>query len=94
MSVSGFTVETFGKLYRACGNCDNMYERHVIISDVTATDGDLIAGINSNYGDTATISGLTDSNVEEICEQFEGNDTGDEPTSIGTGADGTYCIIN
>lgn len=42
--MSGFTVEDFGKLYRACGNCDSMYERHVVISDVTASNGDLIAG--------------------------------------------------
>ncbi|KAJ4396117.1 hypothetical protein N0V93_000334 [Gnomoniopsis smithogilvyi] len=94
LSVSGFTVEDFGKLYRACGNCDSMYERHVVISDVTASNGDLIAGINSNYGDTAKISGLTASGVETICERFEGNDSGDEPTSLGTGNDGTYCIIS
>lgn len=31
LSVSGFTVDTFGKLYRSCGNCDTMYERHVIM---------------------------------------------------------------
>lgn len=94
LSLSDFTVGSFGKLYRACGNCDDMFERHVIISGVTATDGDLIAGINSNYGDTATITGLTSSGVETVCEQFEGNDTGDEPTSISTEADGTYCIVN
>lgn len=92
MSVSGFTVEDFGKMYRACGNCDSSYERHVIISDCTATNGDLIAGINSNFGDTATISGLTSSGVETICERFEGI-VGGEPESLGTGADGTYCII-
>lgn len=26
VSISGFTVETFGKLYRSCGNCKTMYE--------------------------------------------------------------------
>ncbi|KAI6857202.1 hypothetical protein KC334_g22121, partial [Hortaea werneckii] len=35
MSVSGFTVDDFGKLYRSCGNCDTMYERHVIFDDIT-----------------------------------------------------------
>lgn len=46
MSVSGFTVESFGKLYRSCGNCKTMYERHVIFNDITATDGKSLAGIN------------------------------------------------
>ena len=55
LSVDGFTVETFGKLYRSCGNCKTMYERHVIFNDITATDGKSLAGINSNYGDTATV---------------------------------------
>lgn len=124
MSITGFTVEDFGKLYRSCGNCDSMYERHVVMvrtdytasrhtaflpsrlrepmltiltikqSDITATNGDLLAGINSNYGDTAKISGVSASGVGEICERFEGNDSGDEPTSIGAGNDGTYCIIS
>lgn len=44
MSISGFTVGSFGKLYRACGNCKNSFERHVIIDGVTASDGDLLAG--------------------------------------------------
>lgn len=56
LSVSGFTVETFGKLYRSCGNCKSMFERHVIFDNISATDGKSLAGINSNYGDTATVS--------------------------------------
>ncbi|KAH6658208.1 pectate lyase, partial [Truncatella angustata] len=45
LSVSDFTVDTFGKLYRSCGNCDSMYERHVIMDSITASDGDMLAGI-------------------------------------------------
>lgn len=63
-------------------------------SDVTASNGDLIAGINSNYGDSAKISGLSASGVSEVCERFKGNSNGAEPTSVGTGNDGTYCIIS
>ena len=62
-----------------------MYERHVDISGVTAVSGKLLAGINSNYGDTAKFTSSTASDVKEICEEFEGNDNGDEPTSISTG---------
>ncbi|WPV10357.1 Pectate lyase H [Fulvia fulva] len=85
MSVSGFTVESFGKLYRSCGNCKTMYERHVIFNDITATDGKSLAGINSNYGDTATFKSVTTSGVSDICVEYEGNDTGDEPEEISNG---------
>lgn len=93
IAISDFTVEDFGKLYRSCGNCDSMYERHVTIDGVTASSGDLLAGINSNYGDSATITNTVATDVEEICEQFEGTSDGSEPSSVGTGADGTYCIF-
>ena len=47
VSISGFTVSDFGKLYRSCGNCDSMFERHVIIDGVAASDGSEIAGTSS-----------------------------------------------
>lgn len=72
------------------------HERHVVISDVRATGpGTAIAGINANYGDTATLSGLTitgDSGRDtDVCARFEGNDSGDEPSETGSGPDGTHC---
>lgn len=44
ISVSGFTVESFGKLYRSCGNCDSMTDRHVILDSISATAGKELAG--------------------------------------------------
>lgn len=44
LSVSDFVVEDFGKLYRSCGNCDSMYERHFSMSGGSATSGKIIAG--------------------------------------------------
>ncbi|KAK3687014.1 hypothetical protein LTR37_019223 [Vermiconidia calcicola] len=85
LSVSGFTVDTFGKVYRSCGNCDEMRERHVIMDDITATGGSQIAGINSNYGDTATLTNIKVSDVEDICVTYTGNDTGEEPEENGSG---------
>ncbi|KAK7549961.1 pectate lyase [Phyllosticta citricarpa] len=86
VSISGFLVEDFGKLYRSCGNCDTMYERHVIIDGVQATSGDILAGINSNYGDTATITNTCAKQVETICEEFQGTDDNSaEPSSSGSG---------
>jgi hypothetical protein len=57
-----------------------MYERHVTIEGVTAVDGSsTLVGINSNYGDTATIKSDTCvEGVETVCAEYEGNDTGDE----------------
>jgi pectate lyase len=71
-----------------------MYERHVIISGVSASDGSSLAGINENYGDSATFSDVTVSDVDDICVTYEGNDSGEEPTKTGSGADGTYCIYD
>ncbi|KAI5369406.1 Putative pectate lyase PlyH/PlyE, pectin lyase/virulence factor [Septoria linicola] len=91
LSVSGFTVEGFGKLYRSCGNCKTMYERHVIFDDVTASEGKSLAGINSNYGDTATFTNVVASGVSDICVEYKGNDTGDEPEEISSGPS-SACI--
>ncbi|KAL9106881.1 MAG: hypothetical protein Q9227_008129 [Pyrenula ochraceoflavens] len=85
ISISGFTVEDFGKLYRSCGNCDSMPQRHVIMDDISATEGSELAGINSNYGDTATLTNIKVSGVDDICVTYTGNDTGDEPTENGSG---------
>ncbi|KAF9877457.1 pectate lyase [Colletotrichum karsti] len=85
LSVSGFTVSDFGKLYRSCGNCKTMSERHVILDNINASSGKLLAGINSNYGDTATFTNIVASSVKEVCTEFEGNDSGAEPTEKSSG---------
>ena len=95
--IDGFQVEDFGKLYRSCGNCKSgQGKRTVVIRNVTATfKGGSLAGINTNYGDSATFSRITivgDTKKKiVICNKFIGNSTGKEPTSNGSGADGTYC---
>lgn len=70
-----------------------MGKRTSKISGVKAYSGKVLAGINSNYGDTATISSDNcATSVKEICTEFEGNDTGDEPTEISSGASAS-CIF-
>lgn len=69
-----------------------MSERHVTIDGVSATTGDLLAGVNENFGDTATITNTVATDVKVICERFEGTEGDGEPTSIGEGADGKTCI--
>jgi hypothetical protein len=86
VTIDGFTVDTFGKLYRSCGNCKQSAERHIVVKKVKASNGKLLVGINSNFGDTATIDGVTcASSVKEICEEFEGTTPGNEPKSVSTG---------
>jgi hypothetical protein len=94
--VSKFQVENFGKLVRSCGNCKTQYKRTIIINDVDITSpGKAIVGINSNYGDTAALRNIRihgDSSKKiKTCVRFKGNNTGAEPTELGTGPDGTSC---
>jgi hypothetical protein len=95
--IDGFQVEDFGKLYRSCGNCKSAQgKRTVVIRNVTATyKGSALAGINTNYGDSATFSNITivgDSGKKiVICQKYIGNNTGAEPPKNGSDADGTYC---
>ncbi|CUA78011.1 hypothetical protein RSOLAG22IIIB_12985 [Rhizoctonia solani] len=84
VNIDSYCVQDFGKLYRACGNCKTQYERTVNISNVIARNGKLLAGINSNYGDVATINTSTNSysSVKSICDTFEGNNSGKEPSKL------------
>ncbi|KAF2856011.1 polysaccharide lyase family 3 protein [Plenodomus tracheiphilus IPT5] len=90
VTIDGFQVDDFGKLYRSCGNCKQSAERHVVIKGVKASNGKLLVGINPNFGDTATIDAATcATSVKEICEEFEGTTPGNEPKSVSTGPSDT-----
>ncbi|MBB4748106.1 pectate lyase [Actinoplanes lobatus] len=97
LTIKNFQVEDFGKLYRSCGNCSTQHKRAVVVQNVVATApaGSLV-GINTNFGDTATISKVTVVGKKslDICVKFTGNSSGKEPTKIGTGADGVNCIYD
>ena len=80
VTIDGFTAVDFGKLYRSCGNCKgNGNARTVVIKNVKATSGKELAGINSNYGDTATISGGCATSIKDVCVEYTGNNNGKEP---------------
>ncbi|CAL9431476.1 hypothetical protein SUDANB6_02057 [Streptomyces sp. enrichment culture] len=96
LTVSGFQVEDFGKLVRSCGNCKTQYKRTVVLNDIDVTaPGKSLVGINTNYGDTATLSKIRihgDSKKKiKTCTRYQGNSSGKEPKELGTGPDGTYC---
>ncbi|MCY1145020.1 pectate lyase [Actinoplanes sp. Pm04-4] len=94
VTIRDFAVSDFGKLYRSCGNCSTQAARTVRMENITATaPGGTLAGINVNLGDRLTIDGVRLVGDEiSLCDLFEGNDTGDEPTKIGEGPDGTSCV--
>lgn len=83
-------LQDFGKLYRACGNCKNSVSRSVVIKNVKAYNGKVLAGINPNFGGTATITSTCASSVKTICEEFKGTTPGKEPTSVSKGPS-NYC---
>ncbi|GGV79252.1 pectate lyase [Streptomyces griseoloalbus] len=96
LTVSGFQVEDFGKLVRSCGNCKKQYKRTIVLSDIDVTaPGKSLVGINTNYGDTATLSRIRihgDGKKKiKTCTRYQGNDSGKEPKDLGSGPDGTYC---
>jgi hypothetical protein len=92
VTIRNFQVHSSGKLYRACGNCTNSYQRHVVLDGVTARSTKALAGINTNWGDTARFSRITVYGTTSICDKYKGVPKGSEPTKIGSGADGVNCL--
>jgi hypothetical protein len=98
LTIRNFQVMNFGKLYRSCGNCSTQFRRNVVITGIVATTpGSVLAGINSNFGDTARFSNITIVNDASrkivICQKFIGNNTGAEPPKNGVGPDSTNCFF-
>ncbi len=68
-----------------------------MVQNVVATGkAKALVGINTNFGDTAKLSGITvvGSPSLKVCDKFKGNNTGAEPTELGSGADGVNCIYS
>lgn len=55
VSIKNFYAEDYGKIVRSCGDCTaNGGPRNIIIDGVTAKDGGVLCGINTNFGGTFT----------------------------------------
>ncbi|KAL4862373.1 hypothetical protein BDV12DRAFT_207299 [Aspergillus spectabilis] len=77
VTIKDFTVVNAGKLYRGCGDCtNNGGPRNVIVQNVKAKGVSELVGINSNYGDTANISGSCGSSVKKVCQEYKGVEKG------------------
>ncbi|GAB7358740.1 hypothetical protein MBLNU230_g3969t1 [Neophaeotheca triangularis] len=82
VNIINFYVEDYGKLYRSCGNCGTQCKRNVYIEGVTARNGGELAGINANFGDTATLRNVcTDASTP--CQMYNGCEGGCEPQKVG-----------
>ncbi|KAE8353485.1 pectate lyase [Aspergillus coremiiformis] len=85
VTIDGFVVSDFGKLFRSCGNCKTQSQRSITISNVKAYNGKVLAGVNENYGDHATIKDSCATSVKDICKTYKGNEGSGEPSETGSG---------
>jgi pectate lyase len=94
--ISGFYAQSIGKLYRACGNCSTSYERHVVIDNVLLDSASYVAGININWGDTATFTRITliNGSKTHICAEYTGVAKGSEPPYLGDGMGDGHCFFS
>jgi hypothetical protein len=98
VKISGFYAKTLGKLYRSCGNCSTQGARTATISNTKLEAvSSAVAGINKNYGDKVTITGLQikgyKSGSPKVCVEYTGNNTGAEPPSLGEKWNDGYCKV-
>ena len=94
VNISGFYLNGAGKLYRACGNCTNSYQRNVVVNNVLLTGVDYVVGINTNWGDTATITKVTVNSGAVVCGMYKGVAKGSEPSYLGEGWNTANCKVN
>lgn len=73
VTIKDYTVVDVGKLYRSCGDCtNNGGPRNVVVDGVRANGvtSDLV-GINSNYGDKATVTNSCGKS-KRVCQEYKG----------------------
>jgi hypothetical protein len=87
VNIDGFFASDFGKLYRGCGNCATSHERHVVVNNVCLASGSTGVGINTNWGDTATLTNIKTRggkpSTANLCCAFKGVPKGSEPPKLG-----------
>lgn len=79
-------------MMRHCGNCDgNGGPRKSNFDNIVAKSGKVVVGINTNYGDTATLTNSCLLGGTKYGDRYTGNSSGDEPTKIGSCPSGSEC---
>ncbi|ETM54444.1 hypothetical protein L914_02231, partial [Phytophthora nicotianae] len=92
VSIEGFYVEDFGKLYRSCGTC-GIKGLKVNVKNVYAVDGRVsIVTVNENWGDQATLENIKIKGKKiNVCSWSDGTTSGGEPDEAGAGPKGNVC---
>jgi hypothetical protein len=77
LRISNFYVANSGKLVRSCGDCTgNGGPRRIFVTNVITRDVPTSVGINTNFGDVATIRNVTLNNSgtskTKICQVYKG----------------------
>ncbi|KAK1943332.1 putative pectate lyase D [Phytophthora citrophthora] len=92
VSIEGFYVEDFGKLYRSCGTC-GLKNLKVNVKNVYAVDGRVsVVTVNENWGDQATLENIKIKGKKiNVCSWSDGTTSGGEPDEAGAGPSGNLC---
>ncbi|KAF1318853.1 Pectate lyase, partial [Globisporangium splendens] len=96
VSIDGFYVQDFGKLFRACGNCKTKIQRKVSVANVYAVNPKVgIVTVNKNYGDEAKLSNIKIKTSKatskvEVCAWSQAVTSG-EPKKLGHGPSPPLC---
>lgn len=61
----------------------------MVLQNVKAKGVSELVGINSNFGDTANISGSCGSSVKKVCQEYKGVQKGSSSSKVSTTAN---CI--
>jgi len=100
LHISDFYVANSGKLARSCGDCTgNGGPRRIFVDNVIMRDVSTIVGINTNFGDVATIRNLTLNNSgtskTKICQVYKGVEKGHgSTTALGVEFDTPNCQVS
>jgi hypothetical protein len=100
LRISNFYVADSGKLARSCGDCTgNGGPRRIWVNNVITRDVPTIVGINSYFGDVATINNVTLNNSgtskTKICQVYKGVVKGQGSTSaLGVEFDTPNCQVS
>jgi len=96
--IQNVYIENSKQFYSSCENCKDRYQgkRTALLNKVTASNVEILAGYNVNYGDVVRLY-----DVEflggHICKKFEGRNDGKEATALGHTCDSTSfksCLCN
>ncbi|KAI9172643.1 putative pectate lyase F [Paramyrothecium foliicola] len=70
VEIYNFYAEDYGKVYRACGTCEQC-RRDVYVEGVSAYDGGEVVGINSHTGDVAELKNVC-TDAKTPCQLYDG----------------------